>query len=507
MHWSRSGIAVALLASLGILIPAPLRALGSTPMATPMRCPFKIDKGLRAGKDVVCGYVVVPENHDRPSARTIKIPYAIFKSHSPNHQPDPIISLQGGPGGAWLDELGPAITPKSASLYYTNRDLVLIDQRGTGFATPSLACNPPAKKEEDPLKHTTSEQDAALQLKIYAQCHDQLVGRGVDLSVYNTIQDAADIDAVRQALGYEQVDLYGVSYGTELVLQIMRAFPTHIRSAVLDSVVPTGSSLILDSIPNPIRGLDALFAGCAASPTCASAYPQLENTFYTLVGSLDTKPVTISVKDLSTGKATRQLLTGQGFAGDLVQAEYSSELVPVLPLVIAATARGSYNAAAVLASIPLSVAKLVNESMYYSVECSESAPYTTAAQVSAAVAKTPQPFQHDTLVGTLAELQLCSAWHVAPVPLSFKQPVRSAIPTLLLAGAYDPITPVANAKRVARTLTTHYLYEFPANGHGQQGSGTCPSAIIASFQDHPQAAPDASCLSMLSGPKWYLPTS
>lgn len=505
MHWSRSGIAVALLASLGALIPAPARALGSPPVATSMRCPFKIDKGLRAGKDVVCGYVVVPENHDQPGTRTVKIPYAIFKSHSANRQSDPILSLQGGPGGAWLDELGPAITPKSASLYYTDRDLVLIDQRGTGFATPTLACTPPAKKEEDPLKHTTSEVDAALQLKIYAQCHDQLVSRGIDLSAYNTIQDAADIDAVRQALGYDQVNLYGVSYGTEVVLQIMRAFPTHIRSAVLDSVVPTGSSLILDSIPNPIHGLNVLFAGCAASPTCAAAYPHLEQTFYNLVAVLDAMPVTISVKDLSTGKVTKQLLTGQGFAGYVVQAEYSSDLVPVLPLVIAATSRGSYNAAAVLASIPLSVAKLVNESMYYSVECSESAPYTTAAQVSAAVAKTPQPFRHDTLVGTLAELQLCAAWHVAPVPISFKQPVHSDIPTLLLAGAYDPITPVANAKRVARTLTTHYLYEFPANGHGQQGSGTCPSAIIASFQDHPQVAPGAGCLATLSGPKWYLP--
>ncbi len=484
------------------------RTATMAPPFTPGACPFKPGKGLTAGTDIRCGYVTVPADHAKPTGATIKLPVAIFKSHSAQRQPDPVLSLQGGPGGSWVGVLGPAITARSEPLYVGDRDLVLVDQRGTGFAQPSLACSPPAAKRVDPLQRTTPAQAAAQQEEIYAQCHDELVGKGIDLSVYNTVQDARDVDAVRAALGYNKVNLYGVSYGTELAQVVMRLYPAHIRSVVLDSVEPVQNSLLLDETTNPARGLRTLFAGCAASPACNAAFPHLDATFDRTVRRLDAHPVVIATLDLTgtpardptTGKPARSLLTGQAFAGLITQAQYVAALIPVLPFGIARTAAGNYRFPGLLAGVSAGIEKTINRAMFYSVVCSEDAPYTTPGQIAAAAALAPPESRHALLVGQQSQLTLCRRWGVTALPPSFKAPLRSAIPTLLLEGAYDPITPVTNARAVAAGLHTHTLVLFPAYGHGEQGSGPCPSAIIQSFQDHPTAKPNTTCAMGLSGP-------
>ncbi len=509
----RAGLALLVVLGLGAGA-RPLQVQGERALLARTHCSFTIGSGLVEGRDVSCGMVTVPEDHAHPNGKTIGIPYALFTSRSAKRAPDPVFSLQGGPGGAWITILGPEISAATESLFVGDRDLVLIDQRGTGLAKPSLTCSPLAAKTADPLKHTTVEQDVALSLTIATQCTAELIHRGIDLGVYTTSQDAADIDAVRAAMGYDQINLYGVSYGTELVQVLMRDFPQHIRSAVLDSVVPVENSIFVDGTSNPAHGLKQLFAGCVASPACNTAYPNLEATFYQTVRRLDAHPVAIRGLDISTGKPVndpytgkpaRGLLTGQEFQNLITEAEYESTLIPILPAAIVVTSLGQYKIDELLEGDSIAVQKAITTAMYYSVTCSEDAPFTTAAQIIRAASTVAPELRHYTLVSALGDLTLCRNWPVQPVPTSFKRPLYSSIPTLLLEGAYDPITPLPNARKVASTLRTAYLYSFPGYGHGELGSGPCPSQIVQSFLDSPRAKPDARCLATLMPPKFFVP--
>jgi pimeloyl-ACP methyl ester carboxylesterase len=513
MRWLRITLALAVLAGVNYA-PGPEQARAGAAHFTKTKCPFKVGKGLVEGKDVRCGTIAVTEDHTHPTARTIQIPVAIFISHAASRKPDPVFSLQGGPGGAWISVIAPSIDSSTEAQLVGDRDLVVIDQRGTGFAKPSLACTPAALKTADPLKHTTPEQDVTTSLTVARQCVAELVARGIDLSVYTTAQDAADIDAVRAALGYQQINLYGVSYGTELVEVLMREFPKHIRSAVLDSVLPLSGNLFVDGVTNAARGLKQLFAGCAADIACNLAYPNLEDTFNQTVRQLDAHPVVIrgldintgkQMKDPYTGKPAKGLLTGQEFQGLITEAEHESVIIPYLPLAIVSANRGKYTLMELFAGNSIAVEKIVTTAMYYSVTCSEDAPFATHAQVAQAANALGPLFEHDALVSTLGELTLCRKWPVKSVLASFKQPLRSTIPTLLLEGDYDPITPLVNAKSVAAGLPTSYLFSFPGFGHGELFSGDCPSSIVLSFLDSPRTRPAATCIASLAPPKFVVP--
>src|SRR5579875_1167046 len=246
MGWFRGIITVVvLLASLasgaGTARPAAA-APPTTPRFEPTVCHFKLGAGIVAGRDVRCGFVVVPENRAAPNSPTIRLAVAIFKSPRPHPKPDPFVFLQGGPGGSIVSDLGSTVTKKNrVTDYPADRDLVLLDQRGTGLSQPSLAC-----KETTALDYRTLDQNLSLQrqvtLEVQAtqQCRNRLAAAGIDLNAYTTVADAADVADLRVALGYPSLNLYAVSYGTRLALTVMRTHPQGIRSVVLDSVEPPG---------------------------------------------------------------------------------------------------------------------------------------------------------------------------------------------------------------------------------------------------------------------------
>src|SRR5919199_4363118 len=303
MDWIRgisAIVAVALLVGSGT---GALRPAAGTQPATPRfertACHFKLGAGIVAGRDVRCGFVVVPEDRSVPQGRTIRLAVAIFPSPHPHPAPDPFVFLQGGPGGALISDLAPLITKKKRTTDWpANRDVVLLDQRGTGLSQPSLACKETTALDYRTLnQHLNRQRQADLQVQAALQCRARLVASGINLNAYTTLADAADVADLRVALGYRALNLYSVSYGTRLALTVMRTHPRGIRSVILDSVDPPGVNAITSPLASTTRAFAVLFNSCAADAACAAAFPDLEQTFYRVVQRLNATPVTIHTRD------------------------------------------------------------------------------------------------------------------------------------------------------------------------------------------------------------------
>ncbi|MGH2514367.1 MAG: alpha/beta fold hydrolase, partial [Ktedonobacterales bacterium] len=299
-------------------------------------CPFALGGGWVAGKNVQCGYLTVPEDRSNPTGATIHVAVAIFKTPSANPAPDPVIFLQGGPGGRIIQDVAQAIVSGSIIMQqqFGNHDLILVDQRGTGYSTPSLQCPEVVQLQYNTDVNLTPQQQIAAQNQALAACHSRLVSKGINLSAYTTYTDANDIADLITALGDSQVDLYAVSYGTRLALEMMRSFPQHLRSIVLDSTVPPQIGL-LTNIPNATtRVFNTLFAGCAAEPACAAAYPDLQNVFYGLVPQLNATPATFQTTDATTGKGYTIVFHGDDLVNLLFSSFYVTQAIPLLPKLI-----------------------------------------------------------------------------------------------------------------------------------------------------------------------------
>jgi pimeloyl-ACP methyl ester carboxylesterase len=453
------------------------------------------------GTNVRCGFVTVAQDHSKPTGTTIQLAVAIFKSPHPQAGRVPLISLQGGPGGAWLGVLGPAITAESAPALVGTSDLVLVDQRGTGFSRPRLSC--PQQVPPDASQELGDNETIAY----FRSCRASLAKQGIDLNTYNTTQNASDINDVRMALGYKKVDLYGVSYGTVLVQAILRAYPQDIRSAVLDAVQPIQGNLIVSGLTMPSQGIQALARGCATAAACNRAYPRLDNTFYHVVASLNARPLVVRFTDPATGQVHHDRLNGSGFANVIFHAQYHADLVPHLPLVIASTAKGQFQPLSQLMGPAGDVDEITSVAlgMYYSVVCSEDAPFTSRAALTRAAAPLRPEIRQSKLAHAKSTLAICAAWNVKAAPAAYNKPVTSSVPSLLLSGQYDPITPPQNAVEVARTLRNAHDYEFPGYSHGVKLSSACGNRVTQAFLATPSATPNSSCLVTARGAPFVMP--
>ena len=259
------------------LMVAPVLAHDSVPRVEPASCWMELPDGVTEGQNLDCGYLIVPEDRSDPNSPTIQLAYAVLYAPADNVKPDPVIYLAGGPGGNAVGDLeGWLNTP-----YLQDRDLILFDQRGTGYSEPTLNC-PEAEQGEDNATQA---------------CHDRLVSQGVNLQAYNSAENAADVADLQVALGYDEWNLYGISYGTRLALTVMRDHPEGVRSVVIDSVYPPEVNSWEEYGQNTADEFNKLFQGCAADAQCNDAYPDLEQTFYTTVDQLNAEPAQYSGTD------------------------------------------------------------------------------------------------------------------------------------------------------------------------------------------------------------------
>lgn len=462
-------------------------------MFEPAPCMFTMPANWVEGQDVSCGYLTVPEQYSAPQGPKIKLAVAIIKSHAPDRQPDPLVMLQGGPGGSTIDTYTQIIPTRK--LLPGNRDIVLFDQRGTLYSEPALTC-----PEFFDLTIKTLDQDLSdeeglrLSLDAVKKCRDRLAGEGVNLSAYDSLENAADIETLRNALGYEQINLYGVSYGTLLALHAMRQYPNGLRSVILDSVVPPQTNFILAAPHTENRAFEALFTACKEDRRCDKAYPNLREEFYALAGRLDDDPVTVELMDFETGERHDALVDGAGFISLTFQMMYNSDLIPLIPRLIYDARGGNWDFLARILSFVV-FDRTMSEGMYYSTMCAEDADFTLDQYDLSGL-----PEQLVKVEENSAEqmLDTCKLWDVKPLGAEVDDPVVSAIPTLLLTGEFDPITPPDYAREAAQGLKNSFLFVFGAGGHGEVGSFDCADQMLLDFLDNPQQAPDSSCLAEVS---------
>jgi hypothetical protein len=246
------------------------------------------------------------------------------------------------------------------------------------------------------------------------------------------------------------------------------------------------------------RAFQTLFRGCAADPTCNAAYPDLERVFYDLVKQLNTKPVTLPGVDPFTGRTYDVLINGDTMISTLFQAMYSTEIIPLLPRAIYDAARkGEFDLWVRLIMNNVSQSDYFSYGVMYSARCYDEILFETREDM----VRADEAFPHQQDVFDMASFwDICDAWGVGSAPPVENQPVRSAIPALVLAGAYDPATPPDDGRAAAATLQNSFFFEFPASGHGVVLDGGCPLSIVFAFLDNPRRKPDTTCMTQLEGP-------
>ncbi len=476
--------------------PTPQAANASVPRFEKTDCWFKGPPG----HDVDCGYLIAPEDHTKPDGKTIRLAVARFKSDAPQPKPDPIVYLEGGPGGsplkAYVSQFDAIFGPLLA-----DRDLIMFDQRGTGYSEPALSCPEIKQLALDTLDQDLSlEKSNELNKEAALKCRDRLAKDGVDFELFNTAQNAADIDALRQALGLDQIDLYGTSYGTRLALTALRDHPQGIRSAIIDSVVPLQVDLFAQTPVNGAQALAKVFKACEADTTCNQNYPNLNQVFSDLKAQLDKQPAKFDVT-LNTGEKKEALLNGDSLVGTLFQGLYATSLIPSFPRMIYDARDGKYDLLAGIIAANIAQLDDISYGMYYSVHCQEEAPYTNVDQMKAATRQYPD----FAVLGDTGTLAVCHDWKVPNAPAVENEPVSSDVPTLVFSGEFDPITPPAYGEAAAQTLSKSTFFLIPHAGHAASVTEDCPRNILLAYLDDPAKKPDSACLAELAQTKFTTP--
>jgi pimeloyl-ACP methyl ester carboxylesterase len=449
---------------------------------------------LPQGETIECGDLIVPESRDRAESPEIRLHVAIVRSHSSAPAPDPIVYLEGGPGVHALDALAFGLDVHEMLL--AERDLIFFDQRGVGHSQPSLDC-PELNDTYVRLLDSTFDwrryQEHEVQLLI--ACADRLRGAGRDLSAYNSLASAADLEELRLALGYESWNLLAFSYGTRLALTTMREYPQGIRSVVLDSPLPLQVDLDDDFARNFYNSLNLLFERCQLDVQCAQSFPDLKTRYWALVNHLASEPLSTLIVHPQNGQAIEAIIDGNRLIEFTRGALYRMDLIPLLPRIIVDLERGLVNHhlrnfVAQQLVIPL----LISEGMSNSVWCSEEAPFRRTASETVETEELPG-FLHDHhRIGDQAGQLICEAWQARPAPAVENEPVTSAIPTLLIVGDYDPVTPPVYARLAAATLSSSQVVEFPGVGHLPYFARQCARNTAGAFFVDPIATLDTGCV-------------
>ena len=437
-----------------------------------------------------CGQLAVPENPADPHGRRIELRIAVVPAVSTRKRPDPLFVLAGGPGMAATDfyaSVAPVFGP-----IRRDRDIVLVDQRGTGGSN-ALDCE---LGEED--LYETSTADIVAQAE---RCL-RLLRAHADVRYYTTSLAVQDLDRVRAALGYDRINLYGSSYGTIVAQQYVRRFPDRVRSVILDGVVPPELALGAASALDAQSAVDRIFSRCAEQPSCQARFGNPADTYEKVRAELATHPVWVDLTDPTSGEPYRLQFTSNQLAMVLRLASYTPELAALLPLDLhEADAAGDF---APLAGQFLLIDRVygdaVAEGMNNTVVCAEDVPYyqVTAAE-RAQIAK--------TFLGTsqLDGLEaICRIWPRGPVDPDFHQPLHSSAPALLLSGSNDPITPPRYAAQASRGFEHSVNLVLRGFGHGQL-TDPCMAGVMARFVGRATVTGlDTSCTRHLEPTPFFL---
>ena len=451
------------------------------------------------GSDIqaTCGSVSVVENPAKPNGRKLDIHYLVVPARADRKLPDPIFFFAGGPGQsatklAWISN---ALFSKTSR----RRDVVYIDQRGTGKSN-GLQC----PKGVSVMERLSPAMAADAKQKLLAEidvCLKALEAKA-DLTQYTTTTAMADIDAVRAHLGYEQVNLYGASYGTRAALEYMRLYPTRVRTAVLDGVAPATIGMPLSFVADAKAAFSLVSSQCAADASCATNVQQqlpgqtLSDAVIALAAKWDAAPRKAQVAHPHSGIMMPVQLTGEVALSTMFTSLYIPSMASMLPAIIAqAQADNVAPLLALLMSFHSGVTENMFDGMRYSVVCSEDASRATPELIAA---QQKEPMFGKVL--TQSFLEACSRWPKTKVDDVFYAPLKSTIPTLLLSGGSDPVTPPRHAQSIMAGLPNgkHLIATYLGHGVAHQGCG--PDLLDQFYGAGNADKLDGACLNKLPRP-------
>lgn len=447
---------------------------------------------LKGGLQARCGTLEVMEDRQRPGGRKLGLRVVVVPALARAPAADPLFLLAGGPGQA-ASEAFPELIPVAFERVHRTRDLVLVDQRGTGASNP-LRCHPVG--HDAPLAERLREHHAFASEGLEA-CLRQY---DADPRLYTTSIAMQDLDEVRSALGYGAINLWGASYGTRAALVYLREHGQWVRSAILDGVVPPTMRLSLHFAEDAQQALDRLFRACALEAPCAQAWPDLPGRFHRLLERLERAPAKVVVADPLTGAPEALTIERDVVAAVLRGVLYLPDQAVLVPWVIARAEVGDYGPLVTLAEGMGSAAREATAvGMMLSVLCAEDVPRITEAEAVEA--------SRGTFTGE-APFRLfqkgCEVWPRGEVPPGFGEPVRSDTPVLLLSGEVDPVTPPRWAEEAGTTLPNSRHLVVPGVGHVASGIGCVPRLIAQFLDTGSPSALDSACVEGQKRPPFFV---
>lgn len=443
--------------------------------------PRFVDLDIGAGGE--CGTLTVPEDRSNPTGRQVTLAVLRLPALDGSVGGVPLVYLSGGPGDAAID------AGWQQRVVAADRPVILVDQRGTGRSTPSLDC---PEIDEATWRELAEGMDldarSVSASRARAACRKRLAGE-VDLDSYDTPTMAADMADLRTAMGLDEWSILGVSYGTAIGREILRSHPDGLQAAILDSVVEPG----LDDGPGAgTKGVEEafgrLFGACDGGAACATNHPDLEADLLAIRDRLNAAPHEVPFTD-SDGVSRVARLTGDTVLGGMFQAMYDSSLIGLLPSFIGQVANGQDGVLDAVGGPLLGTLAEGSNGVFLSVGCADRQDRSTPGN-------TEQLRKERPLAAFRADDTGCADWDVESVPGAVNTVGATTVPTLLLGGQFDPVTPAEGTKRVARKMGARATFvELPGLGHGVLfAADPCPHSIADAFLAAPDAPVDTSCV-------------
>lgn len=417
-----------------------------------------------------CGELLLKENPADVNSKDISVAILRLPAISPVADADPLFLIQGGPGGSSID------MASQIHGFFTdvrkNRDLIFVDQRGTGKSNP-LRCEQ-ATPEDLQLPESEQTEKYLVLMKSCAEKYQH------NAAFYTTVHAVQDLDAVRIALGYDQINLWGGSYGTRVALEYARRYPQQARSIVLDGVAPVAIALPKYFARDAMAALAAVNKECLAQTDCAAEFGDIVQKAETVLQRLSAlqakgEPLKISYEHPRNQQTESLHLTPRIFSSLVFMSLYSRDLTVLLPRAISFAEKEDYRLLAALSALSSEHAQLMNiaEGMRYSVICNEDWPLLSANDIEQSAAFFGIQF--------VKEMQpICALWPKAQLPADYWEPIKSDVPALLLSGKHDPVTPDVWAQTVAAHLPNATSLSAAGGNHSISPEGCVPQ-LIAQF--------------------------
>jgi len=451
---------------------------------TPAECRTVVGEALEERTEVTCGRLSVPERWEDAGSRRIDLAVVVYKAEGPRIEGPagaPVVYLHGGPGGHVFDR--PSFGMNSP--FRTGRDLIVFEQRGVHLSSDFC---PEAGEDYYDLLAADVDPDAygARYLALGLSCREEAAAAGVDLGAYTTLENAHDVKGLREALGFEQWHLWGISYGTELAQAVLRIDAAGVRAAILDSVVPAHVNWLGETGPNFGASLETLYRACSEDPACAKAFPDLPGLFEANVRDLIEEPT-----ELRLGGETFTVNANE-YVSVVHQLLYSSATYPALPLLLHESRDADRRKAIFGNMIPLFRPRITGFSRgtYDAMTCSG---IPTPSALPEDIPELPGPVWRNFFL-PIESFAMCTALAEVPKqPDAFFTPLVTDVPVLTLGGGWDPITPARWAEEVAQNQpTVRYIY-VPYAGHGVTLESGCALAATKDFLTAPEPAVSLTC--------------